>query len=171
MCSLKACVDSVTELDLAPGATVERLNRTLSRQLPSNRFVTFFFGVIDPASHVLTYVNAGQNSPVVVRADGTLEPLARGGLPLGIEPEIDYPAHQVTLEPGDLFLCYSDGVLDGVNADGELFGEKRLFDLTRKVHEKPPSAILEAILGALDEHQAQDVRADDTTVLVLKRET
>lgn len=171
MCSLKACVDSVTELDLPPGQAVERLNRTLSRQLPSNRFVTFFFGVIDPASHVLTYVNAGQNSPVIVRADGTLEPLARGGLPLGIEPGIEYPAHEARLEPGDLFLCYSDGVIDGVNAEGELFGEKRLFDLTRKLHEKPPSAVLEGILRAVDEHQAQDVRADDTTLLLLKRET
>jgi GAF domain-containing protein len=170
MCSLKACMDSVIELDLPPGQTVDRLNRILTRQLPSNRFVTFFYGVIDPATHVLSYVNAGQNSPVIVRGGGELVPLVRGGLPLGIEPGAIYPSHEVTLEPGDLFLCYSDGVLDGVNAEGELFGEKRLFDLTRRLRRQPPAEVLEGIFLAVDEHQAQDVRADDTTLMLLRRE-
>jgi sigma-B regulation protein RsbU (phosphoserine phosphatase) len=132
--------------------------------------VTFFYGVIDPATHVLSYVNAGQNSPVVVRADGELVPLVRGGLPLGIEADVSYASHEVALGPGDLFLCYSDGVLDGVNAEGELFGERRLFDLTRKLHDLSPAEVVEGIIRAVDEHQAQDVRADDTTVMVLRRE-
>jgi len=169
MCSLHATLRALVELDLPPAETMARINRLLARSIPANRFVTFFLGILDPARHALLYVNAGHNPPILVRAGGDPELLERTGLPLGLFETSAYEARAAALRPGDLLLCYSDGVTEERNAAGEEFGEERLLSLARRPGNDGPAAIVERVTAALGEHHAGSPPQDDITLVVLKR--
>lgn len=114
-----------------PAAAVSRLNRAFCESRWEDRFVTLVLAVLDPLRHEVTIVTAGHMAPLRRFADGRVEPVAlehSGGLPLGIEADIQYGQLPITLSPGDALLLYSDGVTDAMNAAGEFYGLKRLQD-------------------------------------------
>jgi sigma-B regulation protein RsbU (phosphoserine phosphatase) len=100
-------------------AVINRLNKITCQNCPSNRFITFFYCVLDPATGELGYCNAGHNPPVIVRANGAVEYLEGGGPVLGILSIANYSAYRVKLEPGDTLAIYSDGVTEATNAKDE----------------------------------------------------
>ncbi len=170
MCSLHATLRALMELDLPPAETMSRMNRLLARSIPANRFVTFFLGILDPARHALLYVNAGHNAPFLVRAiGGDPERLERTGRPLGLFETSPYEARETALRPGDLLVCYSDGVTEERNAGGEEFGEERLLELARRPADDLPTAIVERVTAAVGEHHTGSPPQDDITLVVLKR--
>ncbi len=136
MCSLQASLHALTDQNFSPEETTARLNRLLCRKIPANRFVTFFFGILDPGTHTLIYANAGHNPPAVLRADGGLQRLAPGGTHLGFFDASTYRSGQVMFEPNDFLVCYSDGVTEARSPAGEEFGEQKLIDLVRRFREK-----------------------------------
>ncbi len=169
MCSLQASLHALTDQHFSSEETTARLNRLLCRKIPANRFVTFFFGVLDPGTHTLTYTNAGHNPPVVLRADGGLERLAPGGPPLGFFDGSTYRSGQVVLEPNDFIVCYSDGVTEARSPAGEDFGEQKLIDLVRAKASATPADVVSSVFDALDEFHAGTTPGDDLTLVVLKR--
>jgi len=106
-----------------PAAVLGHVSAMLAQRLPSERFVTAFFGLLDRRG--LRYANAGHLAPLVVRSDGELSETATGGLPLGIDPEPGYAVHRLDLGPDDLLVGYTDGILEA-RRDGELLGGDRL---------------------------------------------
>jgi serine phosphatase RsbU (regulator of sigma subunit) len=134
----------------------------------SNMFATVFFGLLDPATGELAWVNGGHEPPVLRRASGAIERLAPTGPAVGMLPDAAFEARRVRLEPGDLILAHTDGVTEERDASGRFFGEDRLEGLLR---EPAPSAA--ALLARLE----ADVRAfrgdtdpsDDVTVLAVRR--
>src|SRR5258706_6815536 len=108
---------------------MSRLDRVVAANFPRNRFVTLFFGLLDPVSGELTYCNAGHNPPFLLRADDSIERLASGGTTLGIFPGMGYEVKHSRLLPGDVLTLYSDGVTEENNPSGEEFGEERLASL------------------------------------------
>jgi sigma-B regulation protein RsbU (phosphoserine phosphatase) len=170
MCSLQASLRALSELDLAADETLSRLNRLLARSLPSNRFVTLFYGILDPIRHTLTYANAGQNSPLVVRGSSApASRLAQTGRPLGMFEASRYGAETIVLQPGDALLAYSDGATEEVDPSGAEFGEERLMEALLQGAGEAPCELLKRITAALLEHQAGSPRHDDMTLLILKR--
>ena len=118
MSSLQARVQVLFEDPGDLAALVTRLNRIIYIQLPqSNRFISFFIGVLDPKTGELNYVNAGHNPPLLARHDGTVERLDCTGLILGIMPAARYEQQSVTLQPGDAVVLFSDGVTEACRAD------------------------------------------------------
>ena len=91
-----------------------RLNKATCAKCPSNRFITFFFCVLDPATGELSYANAGHNPPILVRANGDAEMLEGGGPVLGILP-FARTAKCAHPRPGDMLVLYSDGVTEANN--------------------------------------------------------
>lgn len=169
MCSLQASLQALTELNLSPEETTARLNRLLCRKIPANRFVTFFYGILDPRTRTLIYTNAGHNPPVVLRADGGLERLLPGGPPLGFFDASTYHSGQVVLEPNDFIVCYSDGVTEARSPAGEEFGEQSLINLVRAKSSATPADVVSSVFDALDELHAGTTPGDDLTLVVLKR--
>lgn len=169
MCSLQASLQALTELNLSPEETTARLNRLLCRKIPANRFVTFFYGILDPRTRTLIYTNAGHNPPVVLRADGGLERLLPGGPPLGFFDASTYHSGQVVLEPNDFLVCYSDGVTEARSPAGEEFGEQSLINLVRAKSSATPADVVSSVFDALDELHAGTTPGDDLTLVVLKR--
>lgn len=133
MSSLQTAVHLLAEDSPAPLQMVTRLNRLLCAKRLGNRFITFFFGVLDPATGVLEYVNAGHNPPLLLRADGGLEELAATGLILGIIPQAVYASAATQLNAGDRLVLFSDGITEAApptDLDNE-YGEERLTRLAR----------------------------------------
>ena len=172
MFAFQASLRALSELDLPPDETVGRLNRLLARKIPANRFVTFFYGVLDPARHTISYVNAGHNPPWILRRDGaTADRLPQTGRPLGLFDKGTYRAETVELAPGEVLLCYSDGVTEGTNPRGEEFGEERLLGILREARAGSPFEIVRRITAEIESHNAGEARQDDITLVALKRTT
>lgn len=169
MTSFQASLRALSELDLSPADTISRLNRLLCRALPDNRFVTFFYAVLDPATRKLKYVNAGHNPPSVVRADGTRESLGQNGPPLGMFEESTYTMKDLELGPGELLVCYSDGISEAESPKGEEFGEDRLTSLVENQRALPPVEIVQHVNSTLNDHCRGTSQQDDITLVVLKR--
>jgi len=169
MASFQAGLHALCEMGRDPEETIARLNRLLSKRIPQNRFVTFFFGVLDPERHTLTYVNAGQNPPCRVRAGAAIERLAATGPPLGLLPDAGFQSRTLEIQPGDVIICFSDGATEGRTAEDEEFGEERLIEIARTDPAASPEDIVHRTAAAVERHCAALPRQDDITIVVLKR--
>lgn len=169
MCAFQASLRALCELDLPPEETIGRLNRLLCRRFPDNRFVTLFYGVLDPAKHTLTYVNAGHCPPWIVRDGGGADRLIPTGGPLGMFEKGTYHAQAVDLQAGELFICYSDGVTEASNPAGEEFGETSLIELVKTLKDLSPTEIIDKITSVIAVYHHNAPPEDDITLVVLKR--
>ena len=151
------------------GACMARLNKATCAKCPSNRFITFFFSVFDPATGDLAFANAGHNPPILVRASGAAEMIEGGGPVLGILPIAPYSEQHVRLNEGDLLVIYSDGVTEATNPKEEEFGEERFIEVLQAHRHQPARAIVDAVTRALAAWSAGSPPADDVTLLVARR--
>jgi len=171
MALLLAMLRTLVDEGLETARLVERLNVQVSRHSPSSRFITLFFGIYDPRDGSLEYVNAGHLPPVLRRRDGQFERLdgSGGGLALGMFAEASYETRRLVIEPGDLFVLFSDGITEAENAAGLAFDEAGLQQAIVANDSMDPQELGRALFTAVERH-AGDVRlADDLTALVLKR--
>ena len=169
MASFQASLRALSEMELSPDDTIRRLNRLLCKSIPENRFVTFFYAVLEPKTHVLTYVNAGQNPPYIVRHGGGSDRLEQSGPPLALLEDATYKSHQTRLEPGDVLVCYSDGISEARGPSEEEFGELRLCEVVANEATRPAVELVRAVTLALQGHCAGRAYQDDVTLVVLKR--
>jgi serine phosphatase RsbU (regulator of sigma subunit)/pSer/pThr/pTyr-binding forkhead associated (FHA) protein len=150
-------------------SVMSRLDRVVAANFPRNRFVSLFFGLLDPASGDLVYCNAGHNPPFLVRADASIERLPSCGTILGIFPEIGYEVKSCRLEKGDVLTLFSDGVTEENNPGGEEFGEERLARLLVEKGRGAAASLVEGIRQAVLAWAAGAAAADDVTVVVARR--
>jgi serine phosphatase RsbU (regulator of sigma subunit) len=169
MMGLQARVQVLADEPQNLAAVMNRLNKITCRNCPSNRFITFFFCVLDPATGELAYCNAGHNPPVIVRANGTVEYLDDGGPVLGILPIANYSEYRAKLERDDTLAIYSDGVTEANNANEEEFGDERFAEVLKANREKSAPEIVAAVNRALTEFAAGSPPADDITLIVARR--
>lgn len=155
--------------DLPLVGLMERLNRLVYEQTPGARFITMFVAAIDPASGTLTCVNAGQTPPLLRRRTGDVEPLTTGGMALGMFDRATYAAAELTLDPGDLLVAYSDGVTEAEDPAGAPFDESGLRRLIEAHHQDAPDDLGAAIVAAVVAHAGSGRLADDLTVLAARR--
>ncbi|HEX9006398.1 MAG TPA: PP2C family protein-serine/threonine phosphatase, partial [Bacteroidota bacterium] len=134
-----------------------------------DKFVTFFWGILDAARSTLAYVNAGHNYPYLLHADGSVERLAVGGMILGIMAEgARYEQAEISLRPGDILLLFTDGVSEAMSRDSEEFGEERLERILRGHAELGAQEIIAAVHEHILEFTAGASQSDDITMMVLK---
>ncbi len=169
MSSLQARVQVLIEDPTELGALTARLNRLLAANCPSNRFITFFLGILDMVTGEMVYCNAGHNPPLVVRAGGHVDELAGGGPILGILPTVSYREHRCRIDPGDMIVLYSDGVTEAANAAEEEFGEQRLARLLVGLRDEPARTVIEKVNRAIVEFTGGAPPADDLTLVVARR--
>jgi serine phosphatase RsbU (regulator of sigma subunit) len=150
-------------------SAMNRLNKATCSNCPSNRFITFFLCVLDPATGEVTYANAGHNPPFLVRHSGDVEMIEGGGPVLGILSMATYGKYTTHLDPGDVLVLYSDGVTEATNPCEEEFGEDRFAAVLRENRGRSAQEILSAVTAALQEWAAGSPAADDITLIVAKR--
>lgn len=154
---------------LPPASLALRLNEQLMRHSPRSRFITAFIGLFDPRTGVVRYVNAGQNPPMVRRANGELEWLAPTGMALGLSRKATYAEDTVALAPGDLLLAYSDGITEAESPAGVSFDEAGLRVLAHQMDGQPAGIVARRVIDQVRVHTDDSVLFDDLTVLVCRR--
>jgi serine phosphatase RsbU (regulator of sigma subunit) len=155
--------------DASPADAVTRINRTVSQNIPENKYVTFVLGQLEPITGRVSYVNAGHNPPLLVRANGSVEELKDGGMVLGLFESAEFSQGSVELRPGDTLLIYSDGVTETWSAEDEEYGEVRLAQLVCRSRDLDAAGLEAAILRELDVFAGGAKATDDRTLIVLKR--
>jgi phosphoserine phosphatase RsbU/P len=155
-----------TLLNLPLPKMIANVNCSLAQRGTGNRFVTFFFGILDRDGNC-TYTNAGHNPPLLVRADGSMLELKEGGMVLGLFPQAQYEERTVRLEPGDHLVLFTDGVLEARDTAGDEFGEERMSTLLRQHADKSAAVIARCLQESIAAFSAQTPQHDDITVMVL----
>jgi sigma-B regulation protein RsbU (phosphoserine phosphatase) len=147
----------------------ERTNDyVLQNHLQANMFATIFFGVLDPATGVMAYVNGGHNPPGIIGSRGVKGFLKPTGPAVGMLSHVKFEVEEVSLEPGDILLAFTDGVTEARDPSGRFFGEKRL----RQLLEQPASsaaALLDRIEEGVHAHAATASQSDDVTMIAVRR--
>ncbi len=163
-----AIVHSYPGPTMPPGLVLQHLNTKLCNHYTARNpaFVTAFYAVYNPATHVFTYASAGHNPPRLKTTLGVRAMDEVASLPLGIRPEEIYVEHAVNLTPGDTVLLYTDGVTESFNTAREMFGEERLDTLLAR-HHANPDRLIEAILVAVSDFTDARPAADDRTILAI----
>jgi serine phosphatase RsbU (regulator of sigma subunit) len=169
MALLLAVLRTLADEKLEARALVARLNAQICRHSPASRFITLFYGVYSPSTGGLTYVNAGQNPPLLRRRDGSTERLGATGVALGMFDGSRYDAVDTTVHPGDLLLLYSDGITEAENPAGQPFEESGLERFVASCGIESAAELAPAILRAVEWHARDSRFTDDLTVLILKR--
>jgi serine phosphatase RsbU (regulator of sigma subunit) len=169
MALLLAALRTLVEERMEPAALVARLNIQICRHSPASRFITLVYALYEPATGRLSYVNAGQNPPLVRRRDGRFDRLHGTGIALGLFEHSEYTAAETTLEPGDLLVFYSDGITEAEDPSGQPLEESGLELVLERHADKPPSAIASEVLAAVHTHAHRARFADDLTILAVKR--
>jgi phosphoserine phosphatase RsbU/P len=142
------------------------VNRNLAQRGTGNRFVTFFFGILDPDGSC-TYVNAGHNPPFLLSRSGEMKELTVGGMVLGLFPGAQYEAETIKLQPGDHLVLFTDGVVEALNTAEEEFGMDRLSALLHENAKAPASEILDRLREAVLSFSANAPQHDDITMMIL----
>ena len=170
MSSLQARVQVLTEEPADVATLIARLNASVSRTCPGNRFVTFFLCVLDPSTGELSYTNAGHNPPYLVRAaTGEVEQLTVGGPVLGILQMAKYQSAALRMETGDVLVMFSDGITEAQSPSGEEYGEERLLAALEPIWRQPAAAISQAIGESVEQFMGTAPAADDITLVVARK--
>jgi sigma-B regulation protein RsbU (phosphoserine phosphatase) len=166
---LQARLEALAEEPSDLSALMTRLNKITCANCPSNRFITFFISMLNPATGDLAFANAGHNPPIIVRSSGEIELLEGGGPVLGILPIAKYGEQQARLGKGDLLVIYSDGVTEATDVNEDEYGEERLTEELKKHRAANAGAIVSAVTESVSRFVGGAPQADDITLVVAKR--
>jgi len=169
MANLQATIRALVPLRLPLNELTARVNDLMCQNTGGNKFVTFFWGIIDAVTRSFTYVNAGHNYPMLFHSDGTVERLERGGMILGVlKTTTPYEEDTVQLRDGDVLVLFTDGVSEAMNKQSEEYGEDRLQATVLRCKHCEPDALIATIHTDILAHAAGASQSDDITMMVLK---
>lgn len=173
MANLQSAVRSYlklyTENDFDISKVTEKINELIYENTASDKFITFFWGILDSEKNTFEYINAGHNPPFMLKKDELFK-LTEGGFIIGImNTGISYETGKVILGQGDTIVFYTDGVTEAMNISDEEYGEERLEEVLRKNNDKPPKIILNEIKDSILEFSKDTKQSDDITLIVLKK--
>jgi sigma-B regulation protein RsbU (phosphoserine phosphatase) len=154
-----------------PDRILHDLNQLAQEDLAqSHRFVTLFYSDYDPRTRLLRFANAAHNPPLIWRRmRHAVDRLDAPGLLIGLQPEAEYGCEQIVLDPGDVLLCYTDGVTEASGLNGERFDEERLIAALQAACRSGVGAqgILDQLFARLDRFVGPDRQLDDDASMVV----
>jgi phosphoserine phosphatase RsbU/P len=166
MSNLQAAVRAFASDAVEPQALCHQVNRILCGNIAEGRFISFFYCVLDAATGVLAYTNAGHYLPMLVRGDGSIERLGEGGPVLGVLADAEYDQAHVALGAGDRLVLFTDGLTEARNDSDEEFGEGRLAESAVR-HRACSAPALQARLADAVATFTGGRLQDDATLIVL----
>jgi sigma-B regulation protein RsbU (phosphoserine phosphatase) len=152
---------------VSPGALME----SLDREYPIERFGRYFtivYLIIDTTTGELTYSNAGHPEPVLIRKNGQVEILDKGGTIIGLGGLVPFEEGKTPLERGDRVVLLTDGILDCLNPDGELYGEERFYSTLRSVGRMRITELLDGVVDSITDFSRDRPFPDDISIIVIE---
>jgi phosphoserine phosphatase RsbU/P len=143
-------------------------NYILNNHDSTKMFATIFFGILDPISGMLIYINAGYEPALIFNQGEVKARLKPTGSAIGIMPDVDYKIQQTQLDPGDTLLIYSDGIIEAKNPSGKSFGRKGILALLEK-SDLSATTLVSQIETNIHAHIAETTQLDDLTMLAVRR--
>jgi sigma-B regulation protein RsbU (phosphoserine phosphatase) len=173
MATFQASLRALAITPVSLGEIVDGLDRYCrAHSLDGRRFTTAFLAEIDLRTHEMHYVNAGHNDPILRRVSGSIERLSTGGPPFGLpsftDPPIAYASARVPLQPGDLLVIFTDGLVEAINDSEEEYRESRLLASIESAPNESSDAMLKAIMAGVNAFAGAARQHDDITCLVLR---
>jgi sigma-B regulation protein RsbU (phosphoserine phosphatase) len=151
----------------SPAELIQKLNETLLERQVDAQYATLLVALWRPVSRKFVLSNAGSAPPLVLR-HGQIVQTKIEGVPIGLLDDRKYDEVELSAEPGDVLVFYSDGVDEQVNEKGEEHGRERIIRIFKKHGTEAPQAIADAIIAAVDVFRGPVPIFDDQTVLVLR---
>jgi sigma-B regulation protein RsbU (phosphoserine phosphatase) len=168
MASLQASLRGQAMAGLHDLAELMRnVNKLVYDASQSNRYATFFYGELDPSTRQFAYVNAGHNAPVILRGTDVIR-LEASGPVVGLLPCIDYIMESCQLQPGDIFIGYTDGICEAMNEQDEEWDEERFIAAGRQCAQGTAREMIDAVFRSADTFTGAAKQYDDMTLLVMK---
>jgi sigma-B regulation protein RsbU (phosphoserine phosphatase) len=154
-------------IEPGPAEMLRAVNLSLAERRIEAQFVSIIFAVWDDQHRTLLVANSGLPRPIYVHA-GKNEVIEATGLPLGLFDDANYDEFRFKMKPGDMFVFFSDGILDARNRNGELFGRRRVEELIATCAGRSVDCVVDSIFKAVAEHAAGVESFDDQTVVAIK---
>jgi serine phosphatase RsbU (regulator of sigma subunit) len=167
--SLEALAAGLIEEGLPPEEVFRRVSRLLYQRTPPEKYATAFMAVIEVATGMVSYTNAGHCPSLLVRRGGGCEWLKTTGIPLGLMEEWAYARDEAILEPGDLLMLYTDGITEAMNPSDEEFGTERLSQVASEHGAEPLKGIAQRLESEMDSFVKGVPYADDRTLVIIRR--
>ncbi len=146
---------------------VENFNKMACIECSDGEFITLFHATIDAVEKTITYCNCGHEPTVLIRGNQVLD-LGKGGLVLGVDPRAEYEIETVKLQDGDCLLFYTDGLVDAMDFNGELWGRERMLQAARQFMECPADHLIRNVLAYRRRFAGLARQVDDTSVIAVK---
>jgi sigma-B regulation protein RsbU (phosphoserine phosphatase) len=146
---------------------VSKLNHCIIGQTTDDRYITFFIGIYDELKMTLEYVNAGHNPPLIYRKNKKIDKLKIGGIFIGFLP-FEYQSEMVQLKSGDIFLLYTDGLVEAMNEKEEEFEEKSVIKIIKQNANTNSKTIQNALIEGVKKHIGDKKLEDDFTLVITK---
>jgi sigma-B regulation protein RsbU (phosphoserine phosphatase) len=150
-----------------PAEMLSAVNLSLAERRIEAQFVSLIYAVWDDENRTLTVANSGLPRPIYVHG-GKNEVIEATGLPLGLFDETDYDEFKFRMKPGDMFVFFSDGMLDARSRSGEMFGRHRVEEIVASCAAKSADCVVDSLFKAVAEHSAGVETFDDQTVVAIK---
>jgi serine phosphatase RsbU (regulator of sigma subunit)/anti-sigma regulatory factor (Ser/Thr protein kinase) len=168
MATTRTLLRVLAERLILPGAVLERVNEVLIDDIPPRMFVTCLYALLDPATGLLRYANAGHDLPYH-RSAGGVDEMRATGMPLGLMPGMGYEEKEITLAPGDAVFFYSDGLAEAHSPVGDMYGFPRVKELLTgcENHDELIACSLDSLSGFTGAGWEQE---DDVTLVTLHRQ-
>ncbi len=154
-------------IEPGPAEMLSAVNLSLAERRIEAQFVSLIYAVWDDEQRTLLVANSGLPRPVLVR-NGKTSPIEATGLPLGLFDDVSYDEFRFDMHPSDIFVFFSDGILDARNRKGELFGRTRVEKIIAECAGQSAQCIVDSLFKAVSEHSAGVETFDDQTVLAIK---
>ena len=154
-------------IEPSPAEMLSAVNLSLAERRIAAQFVSIIYAVWDDERRTLLVANSGLPRPIYYH-DGKIEFVEATGLPLGLFDEADYDEFTFKTKPGDLFVFYSDGILDARNRHGHSFGQDRVEAIVASCATKSAECVVSELFNAVAEHAAGTDAFDDQTVVAIK---
>jgi len=169
MAATKGALHAEARRNLSPAELLRRTNEALAGDFArSDIFATAFFARFHACGRRFDCANGGHNPPLLIRSDGRVLCLERGGPALGVLPDVVYDEESETLNPGDLLLIYTDGMIEARDPDRRFYGVDRLVQAAREMQERSSREICDALQRDLLRHCDERAVQDDVTLVVVR---
>jgi len=161
----------LSEEELSVGESMIRANQRIKKDIKSGMFVALLYAILNSHGRSLSLCSAGQTQPIhfcAQKGEANLMETRGDTFPLGILDDVQYEESRFQLEPGDKIVFYTDGIVEAMNADREMFGFDRLLEVVGRSKTMTADALLREIDDQVNEFVGSAVQHDDLTVIVIK---